>query len=122
LILPRNPRTILPSRFYTILKGQKEKADTGELSGEEAKKGLQSLNRVLEVSTIKQQILELAKSEAGLAGSPEFSIDASERSHALELCGQLKELISASIQIKEDHKIRLMKRVSAIKVELYSTA
>lgn len=112
-------QTILPPKFFDTLKKLERKDASEQLDGSDREQGMRNLIRILELDEKRQKLFELAQEHAGLETSPLFALDQSEKNRALDLCAQLRELVSKSQNLSDSHRNRLLKRIASMEVELH---
>ncbi|MEM8690835.1 MAG: hypothetical protein AAGG57_03030 [Pseudomonadota bacterium] len=111
-----------PKILYTLQEEVKyAESNDASLKGEYIERMLADVTRSLEASAKRDNLISLAgleeKSSEQLA--PEFELGVDDRTRALNLAPEIKSIVNSSETIDRKHKVRPVKRISAIEIELH---
>lgn len=110
----------LPDRSKAILESLIKYTHGFGVEGNEIERSLQRLIRSLQVESTKSRLTEIAAEEDpfGVLSTPQFELEEDDRSRALKLTSEIKQLVQVSQSIDASHKTRLFKRITAVEIEI----
>lgn len=110
----------LPDRSRTILNDMIAYLKSYEPEGNEIERSLKKLVRSLEAENTKFRLNKIVSEEDlfGSATAPHFELEQDDRSQALRLTSEIKNLVHGSKKIDAKHKTRLFKRITSVENEL----
>lgn len=101
------------SRFNEILR------EADALWGSLNDVGKDDLHTRLNACFNAYEIVFEVKAEQNFASEPTFQVSIEEKIKITSLCGEMRNLVNSSLSIPDQHKIRLLKRISAIEAEIH---
>lgn len=113
LMLCSADKDLLNSRFKQVL----QEADSLWVTLND--KGKDEIHTRLNSCFNAYGVVSEVKAEENFANDPTFVVTVEEKLRIKSLCGEMRTVINLSVSIPADHKIRLLKRVSAIELELH---